>query len=600
MYVSMKSRTIVPLLTLLCAISVQAQKIKYKDLFAKLNAKDWESSIQYLPGFLEDKKYAPNAHLQMGLWLEDRFLNYDIVDDSSSLYTAGDSAIMFLEKAKTLITDKELKKDEFYQGFFRRDLRTGEFGIKLSDVHLDIEKKAESIDKRLKDIKDLHKGIAEIEQAQQVAMDAYKQLTEQFGVYNSLLIAADETVQEKLSTIEQRGAESVEKAKQIQRIAKRLETDKYAQDATLNEISEYGVDGLTVENIRSSTISIWNYQEWARAAKSEIIGGVALFKTMLKKYADEVRSAKAQIMASKSAEVAPMPQDLSNQFDKYDPESTVKKLLTIEYYEASILKQINEELNPALKDSSLVGSQLAIRKPALEEAQKMKTMVGSIKESDISAEQKKYGDYMNRFPEKYGTASKYVDEMKKWSGDQVTSLQVAVDHWTEQNSWGYDAENEDKKYALFVQPSAETNEMTFGVSVSTPAEIIIHGIDKTNGEGYIKSFGPDRMVQWGLEFEVPAFKMDMFETDALPASKSAESFYVYNPEEEKNNFTAVSYSLSGKLNWATTITISKEPVNFKFDELTQELTILLYEEGELPQDSDELGYVVIDRTGNAR
>ena len=62
----------------------------------------------------------------------------------------------------------------------------------------------------------------------------------------------------------------------------------------------------------------------------------------------------------------------------------------------------------------------------------------------------------------------------------------------------------------------------------------------------------------------------------------------------------VSYTTSGQLNWGTVVTISKEPVDFKFDDLTQELTILLYPEEQLPLDSDELGYVVIDRTGNAR
>ena len=156
----MKTSFLAIVILLFCATSVDAQKIKYKDLFPTLNAKNWTEGAPKLKAFLADPKNVDeaNANLQMGLMMEDKFLKLDAAKDTVALFSAGDSAIFFLEKAKGLITEKELKKnDEYYQSFFRRDLRTGDFGIKVSDVHLDIEKKIEVLEKRMNDSRDLNK-----------------------------------------------------------------------------------------------------------------------------------------------------------------------------------------------------------------------------------------------------------------------------------------------------------------------------------------------------------------------------------------------------------------------------------------------------------
>ena len=124
------------------------------------------------------------------------------MSDSSTVYEVGDSVVFYFEKAKSLINDKELKKkDEHYQAFFRRDLRTGEFGIKVSDVHLDIEKKVEAIEMRIADVKEMHQGVGKVEKNHAVAMESYKMLTSQFSVYNTMLIATDEEVQATLSKV---------------------------------------------------------------------------------------------------------------------------------------------------------------------------------------------------------------------------------------------------------------------------------------------------------------------------------------------------------------------------------------------------------------
>lgn len=595
--------SIVIVLGITCSYSAHAQKIKYKDLFPLLKEKNYEEGGPKLIQFLSDPKNQEqaNPNLQMALWLEHRLDGYDIISDSSSIYSAGDSAVYFFEKAKSLIDEKELKKrDEYYQSFFRRDLRTGEFGIKVSDVHLDIEKKVESIEQRISNIKQMHLSVGRVEENQKLAMDVYRAIVTEFAAFNEMLIAADEQVQSKLVEMKSFGQQAIEHAEKVQDFAKKLGSDKYNSDAVLKSIDQYGVDGMTANDVRSGVIEIWNYEEWASRSQSEIMGGVALFKTMISKYANEIREKKENVKRSQNAEIEGIPTELAEQFDKYDPESTAKKLLEMETLEARIIKQVDLQLNPALMDSTLIGSQLMIFEAALQDAKPMKILASSITTEDLELAKKKYPDYINSFFQEYVTASKYVTDMQIWSGRQEKWLADAVDFWTARNRWGIDPENESWRYPLFVQDAPEAGFMTLGVPVKSAEKIIAYGANLQDKKGFVASFGPDRNVQWKLDFELPGAEITRYESDSIPTINGSSSFYIYNASSEENNFVVVSYTPSGVLNWGTVVSIDRRPVDFKFDELTQELTILMYPEEQLPLGSDELGYVVIDRTGNAR
>ncbi len=101
-----------------------------------------------------------NSQLHLGYFFKDRLLKADILKDTAQLYGWGGSAVLYLAKAKALIDEKELKKrDECYQAFYRRNLRSGEFGIKLSDVHLEIDERLEGAKSRTANMKSLHENL---------------------------------------------------------------------------------------------------------------------------------------------------------------------------------------------------------------------------------------------------------------------------------------------------------------------------------------------------------------------------------------------------------------------------------------------------------
>ncbi|MEP1096567.1 MAG: hypothetical protein ABJG78_15735 [Cyclobacteriaceae bacterium] len=601
----MKKNTLAIVLILVTVGTGFAQKIKYKDLFPTLNAKNWEQGAPQLRAFLADPKNAdaPNANLQVGLMMEDRFNKLDAAKDTVALFSAGDSAVFFLEKAKSLITEKELKKnDEFYQSFFRRDLRTGQFGIKVSDVHLDIEKKVEIIEQRMSNARDLNKKVKAVEEGNLDVQEKYKQLSSKYNDYNNLLLGADADAITLLQEIKSDGSEVMRLAKDVKSTATSLGTEKYAGEIVVKKIEIFGTDGTAGSALSSGTLELWDYEDWANTTSSEINGSVGILKSMASNYSSTIRGKKAQVKKSIDVEVDTLSQELLALFAKYDPESVVKSLLEVEASEVRIMKMIDLSINEALQDSSLVGAQLEIFQRASAEAEIMNSTVQSIIVEDLAEAKKFYPDYIDSFFQKYGTASKYVADMKIWAGRQRGLMASAAEYWKERNRWGLvwvEGEPE-RKIPLFEQDAPETEFYTIGIPFSSNEEVVVYGANLSSKMGYIYGFDEGRRSKWSLEYELPGTANFQLSSDTVPVAGGSVGFYVLNASVEENNLALVSFNQAGVLNWSTVVTTPKPPVDFKFDEITQELTVLLYPEEDLPLDNGELGYLVIDRTGNAR
>lgn len=136
-------------LFLIISFSSGAQKVKYKDLFGLLSTKQYEIAEPFLKRYLRDNDDNPNAFLYMGIIYQEKAINMDILKQTSQVTQLTDSAIHFYSIARTTINDRELRKNkEYYEAYNRRDLRTGEFGVKLSDIQFDIEKKIEALQER--------------------------------------------------------------------------------------------------------------------------------------------------------------------------------------------------------------------------------------------------------------------------------------------------------------------------------------------------------------------------------------------------------------------------------------------------------------------
>lgn len=182
----------------------QAQKIKYKDVFPLLYPQQTDEGIQKLRLFLTSEKNQEEAHAnyELGEFYYAQYRTIDVLRDTAQMNALGDSATISFEKAIALIDEKELKKnDEYYQSFYRRDLRTGEFGIKISDVHLDLESKVKDIVERNDLVIKLHQLLQSMSSSQQAAVRSYNSIVEKNTSFEKFLFYLDRQQLDQLASL---------------------------------------------------------------------------------------------------------------------------------------------------------------------------------------------------------------------------------------------------------------------------------------------------------------------------------------------------------------------------------------------------------------
>ena len=149
------------LLTILCVSIVSnsyAQRVKYKNVFPLLQSKDYKSAEPLLLQFLDDNDDEANAYFYLGEITTSKLDTVEIFPSTEKYDSVSDLAIESYKKAIALVDDREVRKnDDYYMAYNRRDLRTGKFGIKTSDVHLDYENKIADVVSKKKLINELHR-----------------------------------------------------------------------------------------------------------------------------------------------------------------------------------------------------------------------------------------------------------------------------------------------------------------------------------------------------------------------------------------------------------------------------------------------------------
>src|SRR5690349_5480437 len=129
------------LLMLSVTISYGQKKVKYKDIFELLNTKQYEQAESFLKAYIKENDDNPNAYLFMGLIYQEKSQKDDVLKQTKLATAHMDSSIYYLNMAYKTVTEKEIKRnEEYYQAYNRRDLRTGQFGVKLADIQFDLEK----------------------------------------------------------------------------------------------------------------------------------------------------------------------------------------------------------------------------------------------------------------------------------------------------------------------------------------------------------------------------------------------------------------------------------------------------------------------------
>lgn len=580
------------------------QKIKYKDIFPDLEARKFNKIESSLASFLTDEKNAdhPNANYQMGLIMEAKFLLQDIVVDTSALFIYGDTALSFYNKAVSLITEKELRKnDEYYQSFYRRDLRTGDFGIKISDVQLDIEKKIEAIESRIQSVRDFHQAVGELSALEEELIATFNALVASSKSYNDFLMRSELETITTLGDLQVSFRAFEEKAAATIAVGKDLEVADYFNSSNYRKIEQF-TPLSAIFPLSNKTIESWNFLEWASQAKSALNKEVFVLKNDITDFDKGLTNATTLLKSGKSVKFSSeLSDNIKQSIEKYDPNGIAQKLLTAKIKENTIRFLSDTLLNPAILDSSAIGYQVLISDSLVRELKDLKAAL-SFSDKALDDSEAYYSAYFSSAYQGKSGVRKYADRTMTWASSIQPGWDANRSFWQLRNNWGLTATD-----TIPLRPVTEDysgSYATRGFLELVGDTIISWGVKTDSLLGFIAKFGPDRKMIWQNRFESKVLtELGDFDlqSDTLNSGASDVTFYLFDetPSSEVD-IAIVNVEIDGNLNWQADATGTKKPVYTVYTTNTKETTIFFYPQEEYPLASGELGYVIINRNGEVR
>lgn len=587
------NRKLAPLL-LLCLFfspALVAQKVKYKDLILLLNAKQYDQAEPFLKKYLKDNDDNPNAYLFMGIIFHEKASKKDVLKETTLMVQDMDSAVLFYDKAYKAIDEKEIKRNsEYYEAYNRRDLRTGEFGVKLSDVKFDLEKKMQGLKERKESVKKLKEYYSSSELLYSEATARFKFMQSKYGTQRGVFLQSTEKTLAELQHVIDAVDSLLVAFDNYKNTSQLLGKTGYNQVLNFQPIKDFEKDGHTSADFTKDDLKLWDFKAWAETTKSRIEKEVNPMRDQLVAYDIELNKLREKLRKDSVS--------VRNELDLLSKNSPVTQLKAFdsdplpggifEMKKAELEYNSDQISDRQLKDSANVNLQIALVSKELADISRLNGITQSLLEKDFVKEGENYAHFISNA---YGTvdvlkslikATKEYAEREKLRKERESEVKSQLLKWVIEGKDSIplfidETMRRSKFKPLIIKDESYTSGLVFGSdSLAT---------------GYFYTVTPSRVPDIKISFPVdkPTFKIrNLAITKGLSTTDGKNQVYfvlIYSEDKVEEKFTATLAKIyrSDGLAWCN---------NYKFDLLPSELTF--------NQDSGELTIKISSPAGDSK
>jgi hypothetical protein len=558
-----------------------AQKVKYKDLFVLLNARQYDQAEPFLRRYLKDNDDNPNAYLFMGIIYQEKANKDDILKNTERLIQNADSSVYFYNLAFKGITEKELKRnDEYYQVYNRRDLRTGEFGVKLSDVQFDLEKRINTLKERSERVKLLKTQLGQTASLYAKSTAQYKLLTDRFPDRNEFFLRADDQQNAELDKLINIFDSCVNSFNNYKSTLQLLGKTGYNQALNLIEIRDYGKDGLSVADFMINDTKLWDYKKWAQGAMEIIIKEIKPMRENLIAYDTEINKLREKLrkdsVSVKNDLALLVNEHLSIQLEKYDPDPMPMQLFDMKIAELEYASEILQ--SKAVKDSASVHIKLKNTKKEIALLNTLDSLSVRLSERNLMKDIENYKTFVTGA---YGTSDVFISLIKttkEFAEREKLKKTSELLVKEEALKWLIAAKD---SIPLIFNPQKESKYKPL-VIVNENYTAGLHYVDST-ATGYFYSITPSRIANVKANFVLDkvTFKKRNLATikGVSTISEKKETYFIgfYSESKKGDKFplvlTKVNHSTG--LVWSNSYQIEGIPSELAYSTTSEELNVKL-------------------------
>jgi hypothetical protein len=567
-------------LVFLCVFPVFGQKVKYKDIFGLLSSRQYESAEPFLKKYLKENTDNPNAYLYMGIIYQERANKDDILKNTSKTIAYMDSAIYFFDKAYKGLTEKEVKRnDEYYQLYNRRDLRTGEFGVKLSDIQFDLEKKMESLREKIDRVKMTKYYFVLADSFYRKSNALYRELQSTFPGEKELYLRSDQTTLLKLASLVARYDSSMKAFENYKASSTTLGKTGYNQVVVKNEIRNFKTDGGSSADFYKDDLQVWDYKLFAEKTKGIIEKEIVPMLEHLISYDIEINKLREKLnndsVSVKSDLTSLIDKILADQLKKYDSDPLPMQVFGLKIADLEYRSSVLE--HKASHDSTNIIRQVEQANIESKYLSQLDSIAGKLNAADLD---KKAEDYPNFIANTYSNTivlKSYVKALKEYAERERKIVDGKLQRSQLALQWIVIEKDsiplfQGARHTRFKPLLISNDQFTAGLAFK----------DSLTAEGYFYSITPTRVPDISVNFPV---EKSSFRESRLPYSKSivysdpaGQIFFVliYSEKAGKENKFAATLAKvyrSDGLAWNFNYSLNFVPKEISFKQDTGEIVM---------------------------
>lgn len=572
-----------------------AQKIKYKDVFTLLSTRQYEQAEPFLKKYIAENDDNPNAFLFMGIIYQEKTAKDDILKRTDDALAHMDSAIYFLEKAHKGIDDKELKKNkDYYVMYNRRDLRTGQFGVKLSDVHFDIESRRDNLKERIVKVKMVKHYFSQAENLYKQSNALYVAIHNSVPGLRELYLQSDENTIKQLTQLSVKFDSSAKAFEFYKSSISNLEKAGYSQSWNLTAIENFNRDGVELTDFYGSELKIWDYKRFSTEALKVMTTDIQSLRANLVRYDVEINKLRERLVTDSVS----VKNDLTKLVDnllgekirQFDPDPLPMDVLSLKVAEVEYQSTIVE--GKKFRDSDDVFVKLAHTRNEMQHLLKVDSLASKLLSRNIDAEAANYMHFVTNTYHSVDLLKGFAKTMKDLAAREKIAKSEELARRNAAVDWlvtGNDSIPLKIDMASSYKPLVvKENKYTAGVAVA----------DTVIAKGYFCTITPSRKPDVNVNFPVDSHH---FSVQALPfihglaTSDASNSIYFVALYSEKRQDNKVPVTISkiyrsDGLSWSH---------NFMLDFVPNEL-LFTPDTGEIQVKSGDGVAAIIDKAGKIR
>jgi hypothetical protein len=460
----------------------------------------------------------------------------------------------------------------------RRDLRTGEFGVRLSDIQFDLQKRIEGLRERIDRVKMVKYHFTLSDSLYKKSNKLFKSIQAAYPGESELYLRSDDKLIEQLKALSVRFDSCTKAFDHYKGSSSTLTKTGYNQAITLVEIKNFKSDGVSIASFYEDDLQLWDYKTFAEKTKTKIEKEIIPMREHLISYDIEINKLREKLtndsVSVRNDLTKLIDKILNEQLKKYDAEPLPMEVFTLKTADLEYRSALIE--SKPFRDSTDVVLKLNLIKREMKDLNKLDSIATKLASQNLDEEIKNYEHFIENTYSNSVVLNSYIKALKEYAAREKQKKTLELNQRLEAMNWIVDQADSiplsiSHPTKKFKPLALVTDKFTSGLTYT----------DSLSAQGYFYTIKTSRKPEVRVRFDVdkPGFRLSQLgHAKALTYSDAGGQIYfvlVYSDRANKEKFPATLAKIyrSDGLAWSTNYQLTFVPKEIQFKSDTGELTV---------------------------